>query len=98
MSIAVMGQNLRRMRFESKRDLWIVLVLRLTPVAVLGVVAGIWYLQHHDWRGPLAGVVLLIIAELFFFEWVLRSTYYLIEGDTLVIRSSLITWRIPIRA
>jgi PH (Pleckstrin Homology) domain-containing protein len=85
------------MRFESKRDLWIVLVLRLMPVVVLGVVADVWYLQHHDWRGPLAGAVLLIIAELFFFEWMLRSTYYLIEGDTLVIRSSLITWRIPIR-
>lgn len=68
------------MRFESKRDLWMVLIARLTPV-----------------RGPVAGVFLLVLLELFFFEWMFRSTYYVIEGETLLIRSSFITWRIPIR-
>jgi PH (Pleckstrin Homology) domain-containing protein len=85
------------MRFESKRDLWIVLILRIMPVVVLAIVADAWYLQHHDWRGPIAGVVILIVAEIFFFESILRSTYYVIEGDTLTIRSSFITWRVPIR-
>lgn len=85
------------MRFESKRDLWIVVLLRVMPVVVLAVVADAWYLQHHTWNGPIAGVAILIFAEIFFFEWILRSTYYVIEADTLLIRSSFITWRVPIR-
>jgi len=85
------------MRFESKRDLWIVLILRIMPVVVLAVVADAWYLQHHDLRGPIAGAIILILVEIFFFESVLRSTYYVIEGNTLTIRSSFITWRVPIR-
>jgi len=85
------------MRFESKRDLWIVLILRIMPVVVLAVVADAWYLQHHDLRGPIAGAIILIVVEIFFFESVLRSTYYVIEGNTLTIRSSFITWRVPIR-
>jgi transglutaminase-like putative cysteine protease len=85
------------MRFESKRDLWIVLLMRVMPVFVLAIIGSIWYRQHADWRGPVAGAVILIIVELFFVEYVLRSTYYQIEGDTLVIRSAFITWRVPIR-
>ena len=85
------------MRFESKRDGWIVLLLRVIPVVVLLVIGDAWYLTHGDLRGPIAGAFLLVIVELFFFETVLRSTYYVIEGDTLVIRSSFITWRLPIR-
>lgn len=84
------------MRFESKRDPWLVLVVRLMPVVVLFVVADAWYLQHHDLRGPIIGAFILILAELFFFESVLRSTYYEIDGGTLVIRSSMLTWRVPI--
>ena len=85
------------MRFESKRDLWILVLLRGIPIVVLFVVGDAWYLTHGDARGPIAGAVILILVELFFFESVLRSTYYVIDGDTLVIRSSFITWRVPIR-
>ena len=84
------------MRFESKRDLWLVLLLRIMPLAVLVVVADAWYLQHHDMRGPIAGAFILILFELLFFESLLRSTYYLIDAGTLVIRSSIFTWRVPI--
>ena len=84
------------MRFESRRDLWLVLLLRIMPVVVLAVVADAWYLQHHDMRGPIAGAFILIAFELFFFEPILRSTYYLIEAGTLVIRSSFFSWRVPI--
>lgn len=85
------------MRFESKRDLWIVLLLRVIPIFVLLVIGDVWYQTHGDLRGPIAGAVVLILVELFFFESVLRSTYYVIDGDTLIIRSSFITWRLPIR-
>jgi PH (Pleckstrin Homology) domain-containing protein len=85
------------MRFESKRDLWIVLMLRVIPIAILAVIGAAWYAQRGDVRGPLAGALILIAVELFFFESILRSTYYVIEGDTLLIRSSFIKWRVPIR-
>ena len=41
------------MRFESKRDLWIVLVLRVTPLLVLAIITGTWYVSRHDVRGPI---------------------------------------------
>src|SRR5438874_1086126 len=85
------------MRFESKRDLWIVLVLRVTPLLVLAIIAGTWYVSRHDVRGPIAGAVILTLFQVFFFESIMRSTYYVIEGDTLLIRCSMITWRVPIR-
>src|SRR5438067_12088733 len=97
MSSAVMGQNLRRMRFESKRDLWIVMLMRVMPAFALAIIGSVWYRQHGDWRGTVAGAVILIIVQLFFVEYVLRSTYYEIDGDTLFVRSSFITWRVPIR-
>jgi len=85
------------MRFESKRDLWMVLLLRGIPVVVLGALGYAWYRSHHDLSGPIAGAVILLIAELFVFGWLMRSTYYVIEGDTLVVRSGFIRWRVPIR-
>lgn len=84
------------MRFESKRDVWIVLVLRVVPLVVLVMIAGAWYAKHGDVRGPLIGAALLIFLEIFFLESLLRSTYYVIDGGTLTIRSSFITWRVPI--
>lgn len=84
------------MRFQSKRDLWIVLLLRVIPVVVLFAIGAAWYVTHGDVRGPIAGAIILILVELVFLESVLRSTYYVIDGHTLVIRSSFITWRVPI--
>src|SRR5713226_6482405 len=84
------------MRFESKRDAWIILVLRGVPLLLLAVVSYAWYASHRDMSGPIVGAVLLLLVELFFFQLVLRSTYYVVDAGTLVIRSSFITWRVPI--
>jgi hypothetical protein len=84
------------MRFESKRDAWIVLLLRVMPLLVLAVLSYGWSTTHSYMGGPIIAAILLLIFEIFFFESVMRSTYYVIEGDTLVIRSSFITWRVPI--
>lgn len=84
------------MRFESKRDAWLVWMMRGIPAAVLLVIGYAWYMSHHDLRGPIIGAFILLFAEIFFFEAILRSTYYMIEGATLLIRSSGITWRVPI--
>ena len=84
------------MRFESKRDLWLVLVLRGVPFIVFAAIATAWYGSHRSLAGPAAGAALLILVEIFFCESLLRSTYYVIDGDTLVIRSSFLRWRVPI--
>jgi hypothetical protein len=84
------------MRFESKRDLWLVMLIRIVPIAALIVAGAGWYLSHHELRGPAVAIPIVIVFELFLVEALLRSTYYVIEGPTLVIRSSGITWRVPI--
>ena len=81
------------MRFESKRDLWLVLVARFLPFVVLALVA----IRTADRRGPLAGLVILVAVELLLVEPMMRMTYYVIEGDTLVIRSGFMRWHVPIR-
>jgi hypothetical protein len=84
------------MRFDSRRDAWLVLLLRGLPIVILAVLAIGWDARHRGMAGPIAAVVILILFEAFFFESLLRSTYYLIDGDTLVIRSSFLKWRVPI--
>lgn len=84
------------MRFESKRDLWLVLLMRIIPLLVLAAVTYAWSMSHRDLSGPVAGAIIVILLELFFFESLLRSTYYQIDGGTLLIRSSFLTWRVPI--
>ena len=85
------------MRFESKRDTWLIVLLRGVPIVAMVIVGSVWYAQRGDWRGPVLGIVVLLFAELFLFEWMFRSTYYVIEGDTLLIRSGIVSWRVPIR-
>ena len=84
------------MRFESKRDMWMVVLLRVMPLVVLAVVATAWYDNHRDMRGPIAGLIVLLVIEVFFFEAIMRSTYYEIDQTTLVIHSSIFKWRVPI--
>jgi Bacterial PH domain len=84
------------MRFESKRDAWLVWMMRGIPAGVLLIIGYAWYTSHHDLRGPIIGAFILLFAEIFLFEMIFRSTYYVIEGPTLVIRSSGIAWRVPI--
>lgn len=81
------------MRFDSKRDAWLVLMMRAIPLAVLAVIIA----ATRDFRGAIIGAVILIAVELLFFETLLRSTYYVIEGDTLRIQSSFLRWLVPIR-
>ncbi|MGZ8852904.1 MAG: PH domain-containing protein [Thermoanaerobaculia bacterium] len=84
------------MRFDSRRDAWLVLLLRGLPIVILAVLAIGWDARHRGMAGPIAGVLILIVFEAFFFEPLLRSTYYIIDGDTLIIRSSFLKWRVPI--
>jgi hypothetical protein len=85
------------MRFESKRDPWLLWTIRILPFAVLAIVGFADYQKHANLRGPLGGLVAIVVMELLVMEPIMRSTYYAIEGDTLLIRSGFIRWRVPIR-
>jgi hypothetical protein len=85
------------MRFESKRDPWLLWTIRMLPFAVLAIVGFADYQNHANLRGPMAGLVVIVVMELAVMEPIMRSTYYAIEGDTLLIRSGFIRWRVPIR-
>jgi PH (Pleckstrin Homology) domain-containing protein len=86
------------MRFESKRDLWIVLYTRVAPFVLLAVISAFEYARGHNMRGPLAGLIVIVIAEVFLIGPILRSIYYVIDGDTLLISGGIARWRVPIRS
>ena len=85
------------MRFDSKRDAWIIVIALLSPLLVLVIVANQWIVSRHEVRGPMVGAVIVVFAVVVLVWWMFRTTYYVIDGDTLVIRAGLLTWRIPIR-
>ena len=75
------------MRFESKRDAWLYAFMIGVPLVMFVVL-----------KAPPFAYVVLVVVEGVIIPTTLRSTYYVIETDTLVIRSSGLTWRVPIRA
>ncbi|HJT18804.1 MAG TPA: PH domain-containing protein [Thermoanaerobaculia bacterium] len=74
------------MRFESKRDLWLLALALGGPAVVLAIVPG-----------PVVVKAIAIIILLLFGVWTFGSTYYVIDGGTLTIRSMGLRWRVPIR-
>jgi hypothetical protein len=56
-----------------------------------------WYGSRRDLHGPVVGAFIVVAAVVFFVSWTFRSTYYVIENDTLVIRAAFLTWRVPVR-
>ena len=49
-------------------------------------------------RAPVVAYLVLLVVLAITVPTTLRSTYYVIERDTLTIRSVGITWRVPIRS
>jgi len=85
------------MRFESKRDPWLVWTIRVLPFVILAIAGFADYQKHGNMRGPLMGLVILVVAQLLVIEPIMRTTYYAIEGETLLIRSGFVRWRVAIR-
>src|SRR5690348_14337812 len=74
------------MRFQSKRDTWLMALAFGGPAVVLAVLPG-----------PAVVKAITIAVVLLVGVWTSRSTYYLIDGDTLTIRSMGLKWRVAIR-
>jgi hypothetical protein len=73
------------MRFRTKFDLWIVLVLTIVPVGALLVIA----LSEEPWVLALMLPIWALVAL------VCLPCDYTLEEDKLVVRSGLIKWRVP---
>ena len=80
------------MVFRSKVDAWLIFVAGFVPAVALGLVA---YRARLD---PKAIPILTIVAlALGLLSLIFTKTDYTIEGDTLVVRSGVFRWRVPIR-
>ena len=73
------------MRFESKRDTWLWIVALGGPVVIIALIGP-----------PVAAIIALVITAVVGLL-TFRSTYYVIDSDTLTIRSMGLKWRVPIR-
>lgn len=82
------------MRFPSKVDAWLILVVRISFATGFLLAAGVCAAERQ-WAALLWASALLAVV-LLFVEWLFRTTYYVIAGDELLIRSGVFRWRIPI--
>jgi hypothetical protein len=75
------------MRFSTKVDLWILLLLTLVPLGALAAV-----LATKDTL-----VLLIVVVAWTAIGFVLLPCDYTLEEERLVVRSGLVKWRIPYR-
>ena len=75
------------MRFRTKVDAWILILVSLAP---LGLIAAT--VATGDWKVGLFGLVYLGLLSLL--VW---PCEYVLEVDRLVVRSGVIRWRVPYR-
>jgi hypothetical protein len=81
------------MVFPSKVDTWLVVLLACVVAGVFGV---IFFVTQHTPAPP--PKVMIVVPFLVFgiILWSFRSTYYTVEGSTLIVKSAFMTWRIDI--
>ena len=87
----------RRLRivFPSKVDAWLILLI---VFLIGGVFSVILFVSKSAPGPPLVVVVVTPLAALGLVLWSFGSTYYVIDGGTLVAKSSFLTWRVEIRS
>ena len=79
--------------FNSKIDLWLLIVLMTGVAACLWGIATIWDSQTAILWPVMAVLAVGILIPL----WILASLRYFLSGDTLRIRCGPFRWQIPIR-
>jgi hypothetical protein len=81
------------MKFPSKVDTWLVVLLACVVAGVFGVI--FFVTQHTPTPAPkfVIFVPFLIFGVIL---WSFKSTYYVIEGSTLTVKSAFMKWRIDI--
>jgi hypothetical protein len=76
------------MRFESKIDIWLIVVM-ITAFAI-SVLATLPAIYNGMWW---AIIPLAVFAG--FVLWIFRGTFYLVQGKEVLVRSGPFKWRIP---
>lgn len=79
------------MRFRSKVDFWLAILMIAVTATVLKTA---WWVLHHPYGMPQA--LLLISLGVIFLIWVLLSTHYEIIGENLWVCSGPLKWKTPI--
>ena len=83
------------MKFPSKVDAWLIVLM----VVLIGGVSAVILVVSKSVPGPpLIVVVLTPFVALGLVLWSFGSTYYVIDGGTLLAKSSFLSWRIDIRS
>ena len=82
--------------YESKRDLWLVIVLWAANVAMLLAAADVW--RSSEPLLARLSFALLMIGVTFFVLWILYATRYLLTGDELVARCGPFRSVVPLAA
>jgi hypothetical protein len=83
------------MVFESKIDAWLAAVCFVPMLFVVALLAAGAYARPAS--GPeLTKALLVLIPVNAFLVWMFRATDYRIAGDTLLIRSAIFRWKVPV--
>jgi hypothetical protein len=81
------------MVFPSKVDTWLVVLL----AGVVGGVSTVIFFVTRNTPAPPPKVMIVVPFLIFgVILWSFRSTYYVVEGTTLIVKSAFMTWRIDI--
>jgi hypothetical protein len=81
------------MVFPSKVDTWLVVLLACVVAGVSGV---IFFVSRNTPAPPPKFMIFVPFLIFGIILWSFKSTYYVIEGSTLIVKSAFMKWRIDI--
>ena len=87
------------MRFESKKDTWLSVILFISMfVTLVGSGALLRELLMQEFTGMeqlwMMILLLILVASVFFIYWIYTGTYYVLNEDSLFVRSGPFKWDI----
>jgi hypothetical protein len=81
------------MVFPSKVDRWLVILI----ACVIGGVSTVIFFVSRNSPAPPPKIMIVVPFLVFgVILWSFKSTYYAVEGSTLIVKSAFMTWRIDI--
>ena len=84
------------MTFASKRDVWLSVVIVVTDIVMLWALAMLFTQASRSGGLSIYPAVAIVFLVFGLVTWVFAGTRYVIEGNSLVIRSGPFRWQIPI--
>ncbi len=78
--------------YRSKLDTWLALVLGFAMI--MSTVAAVSAIAAGGWQYAWAAAITIFFG--IFILWILRGTFYILDGKILTVRSGPFKWRVPI--